>query len=200
MPALDDAIAALERLGGRLDACRSAGDPAVESVSDALAAAAAFGLPDDVAALEQLHDDLAEAAQALAATGEQTRRALDRLLALRGDAAGGHASSHASRGRRQRQRRRAPGAKSRPAPAPQGDSAAFRNNQRGWRAWGTPGDHVATFGPKIAGFGVGAASVVGLTRGIIAGLGTLAGVFALDLAATVYEKRKAARRRAQEGD
>lgn len=191
--ALDDAISALEHLSGRLDAGRSAAGQAMEATSDALDAAAAFGLPADVDTLAQLHDDLTGAAHTLAETEQQARKALDRLLALRGEAGGparGNRGKHAVK-LPVRRRRTAQGGAAKP-PASRGNA---RNGAEGRsRAWGEPSDHVATYSPKAAGYAATVAGLVGMTRSVFAGVAAATGVFALDVAATMYQNAKAQRR------
>jgi hypothetical protein len=196
--ALDEAIAALEHLGGRLDTGRSAADQAVEAASDALDAAAAFGLPDDVAALTELHDNLTDATGTLTATAEQARQALARLLALRGNGSGGRGDRSASNhGARRTRKRRTPGGRARSRAS---QAEARRHDRGNWRSWGEPSDHMAVYTPKVAGLGVTVAGLAGMTQGLLTGIAAAVGGFAVDVAATMYQQAKAARRDREKGD
>lgn len=201
MSALDDAIAALEHLGGRLDDARSAADRAVEATSDALDAAAAFGLPADVDTLAQLHDDLTDTTRALTEAAEKARQALDRLLTLRGDAsasrAGGPATNSGRRMRRQVGRRRTSNGD---AAKPRASARqAFRKGKGGWRSWGEPSDHMAIYSPKVTGLGVTVAGLAGMTQGLLTGIAAAVGGFAVDVGASMFQQAKAARRDREKG-
>lgn len=201
MSALDDTITAVRHLAERLDASRSAGARAVEATSDALDAATAFGAETHIATLVQVHDDLAEATQTVGAADERARSALDRLVTLRGDGGGVNASSGSGRANRSgRARRRSSGGAARSRATGQGDAGTFGNSKGGWRSWGEPSDHVATFSPKVIAYGGTLAGVVGWTSGVLAGVATATGVLAADVTATIYEKRKAAKRHREKGD
>ena len=203
MSALDDAIAGLEHLSGRVDASRSAADQAADAADDALDAATAFGAGAHIATLTQVHDDLTGAAQAITGTADRTRGALARLLLLRGDPAGGGPRPSTTIGggrgpRRQGGRRRrsnGDAAKSRPR-----WNRAFRTGRGPWRAWGEPSDHMATYSPKVAGYVATMAGLAGMTQSLLTGILATTGVFAMDVAATMYQQAKAARPERKNGD
>lgn len=201
MSALDDAITTTRDLAQRLDASRSAGAQAVEATSDALDAATAFGVETHIVILVHVHDDLADATRTLDTTDEGTRSALDKLLALRGDPTGAEGEGTSPRGRKRgRGRQPAVGGAARSRATRQGDARSFGGNKGAWRSWGDPADHVATFSPKVIAYGGTLAAVVGWTSGVLAGIATATGVLATDVTATIYEKRKAAKRRREKGD
>jgi hypothetical protein len=53
---------------------------------------------------------------------------------------------------------------------------------------------MAVYSPKVAGLGVTVAGLAGMTQGLLTGIAAAVGGFAVDVAATMYQQAKAARR------